>query len=122
MVACRDAAALSGRLRARAMAGAAATDDSNVKVGFIKKSGEPPLIVPSGASQEKYLLDHAEELGLRVLDMQREKPFIRAKILEWEAEDRAMQEQNPSEETQERARIGESKGEEAASIWYLFPM
>jgi hypothetical protein len=62
------------------------------------------------------LLDCAEELELRVLDMQREKPFIRAKILEWEAEDQAMPAYKPSEETQERERIGGSKGEEAASI------
>jgi hypothetical protein len=44
-VACCNAAALSGRLRARARAGVAAEDNFDVKVGFMKKSREPPLIV-----------------------------------------------------------------------------
>jgi hypothetical protein len=89
-----EATALSRRLPASVEF----VDDSNVKVGFMKKCGEPPLMIAQYASQERYLLDHVEELGLRVLDMQREKPYIRAKILEWEAEDQAIRDEHKAAE------------------------
>lgn len=69
-------------------------------VGFMKKSGKPPLFVTPSAVQEQYMLDHLEDLGLRVVDLNKDSFFVAGKLCKWEEEDKALANQRSAEERQ----------------------